>query len=90
MNNVKMTRKLPALLGGLIAIAGGVIASGQGRRSAGFLLILLGLAFVIYSLTIKEWCIVHAYGWGGARVWGATEFGTSLGECLKEKSWLDF
>jgi hypothetical protein len=90
MNDVRMTRKLPALVGGIIAIAGGLIAGSRGRRSAGIVLILLGLAFVIYSSTIKEWCTLHERGWGGMRVWGDTEFGSSLGECLREKDWFEF
>jgi hypothetical protein len=89
MNEVRWTWKAPAMIAGIVAVFGGLVATTRGRIIAGVIIIGVGIAFVSYSLTIKEWCAVRQSGWGG-QAWGQGGFGGSLGECLKQKGWLSF
>ena len=85
---VKWTAKLPAIILGVLSLLGAGIATRQGRVIAGVVLIILGLAFVIYSFTIKEWCELHAYAWQNA--WGELSFNGTLGECIRQRSIFSF
>jgi hypothetical protein len=85
---VKWTAKLPMLVAGVIAIVGGLGFSRRGWASIGFVLILLGAAFVIYSFTLKSWCELHEGAWGG--IWGEMSFKGTLGECIRNKSLFSF
>jgi hypothetical protein len=50
--------------------------------------LLLGVAFIGYSLLLKEWCGLAQTGWGQGH-FGQTGFGGQLGECLKQKGWFE-
>ena len=86
---VQWTRKAPALLSGLVSVIGGLILTRRGAISAGLLLILLGVAFVTYSFTLKDWCAGIQHGWSGG-AWGNSGFGGNLGECIRSKTWFEF
>lgn len=88
MNEVRWTAKGPALIAGLLALALSMVATARGRLILAGVLLVLGTAFLTYSLTLKQWCELHHGAWGGA--WGETSFDVTLGECLKEKGWLSF
>lgn len=85
---VRWTAKLPAIVLGVVSLLGAGIATKWGRAIAGAVLLLLGIAFVTYSFTIKDWCVLNAYAW--TNQWGELSFNRSLGECIREKSWLSF
>lgn len=52
------TSKLPALLGGLLAIIVGYLLASRGGRFVllGIILMAAGMWAVIYSATVHEWC----------------------------------
>jgi hypothetical protein len=58
--------------------------------SVASVVILLLLAFVVYSLVFKTWCARHERGWAGEQTWGENSFGDDAGKCVKEKSWFVF
>ena len=89
MNKVRWTWKAPALIAGVALAALGLVTTTRGRIIAGLAIIILGAAFVAYSMTIKDFCAVHQHGWHGG-TWGQTGFGGQLGECLAEKGWFSF
>ena len=89
LSQVRFTRKAPALLSGLVSVIGGLILTRRGAISAGLLLILLGVVFVTYSFTLKDWCAGIQHGWSGG-AWGNSGFGGNLGECVRQKSWFAF
>jgi hypothetical protein len=53
------------------------------------LVILLLLAFLVYSMAFKVWCSQHERGWAGEQTWGQNTFG-DVGKCVKEKSLFSF
>lgn len=83
------TAKGPTLIAGLILILAGLFASSRRAFVLAAVLVALGLAFVGYSLTIKNWCELHGTEFGQS-AWGAGGFGGGIGDCLKEKGWLSF
>jgi len=85
---VKWTAKLPMLAAGVIAIVGGLGFSRRGWASIGFVLILLGAAFVIYSFTLKSWCELNQNAW--QNTWGELSFNGTLGECIRQRPILSF
>ena len=85
---VKWTAKLPAIILGVLSLLGAGIATRQGRVIAGLVLIILGLAFVIYSFTVKEWCTLNQNAWQNN--WGDLSFNGSLGECIRQRSVFSF
>lgn len=59
--------------------------------AVGVLVVLLVLAFVIYSLIWKVWCTQHERGWGGGvQTWGTEAYSMDVGECRKSKSLFSF
>jgi hypothetical protein len=58
--------------------------------SVASVVILLLLAFVVYSFAFKTWCARHERGWAGEQTWGENSFGDDVGKCVKEKSWFVF
>lgn len=82
---IAWTAKGPALIAGLVAIVLAMVATARGRLILAGVLLFLGAAFLTYSLTLKQWCVAHHGGWGGA--WGENAFGDTLGDCIKEKGW---
>jgi len=89
LSQVRFTRKAPALVLGLVSSIGGLLATKRGAVSAGLFLILLGVAFVTYSFTLKDWCAGIQHGWSGG-AWGNSGFGGNLGECIGSKTWFEF
>ncbi len=89
MNDVKWTAKGPALLAGIVLILVGLLSTWRGRIIAGVVLVALGLAFVGYSLTIKNWCELRGADYGQS-AWGSSGFGGGIGDCVREKGWLSF
>jgi hypothetical protein len=64
-------------------------AGGLWGSVAGVIILLL-LAFVVYSVAFKTWCARHERGWAGEQTWGENSFGDDAGRCVKEKSWFVF
>lgn len=89
MGDVRWTAKLPTLAAGIVLILAGLFASTRRATAAAIILIALGLAFVGYSLTIKDWCELKPTTMGQS-AWGQGGFGGGIGECLKAKGWLSF
>jgi hypothetical protein len=83
---VKWTAKLPLLVGGLLLLIIGLVATARGRLVIAAIAILLSALFVSYSYTIKDWCEVRT-----GNAWGVGQWGThSFGDCAKLKGWWRF
>lgn len=85
-NDVTWTAKLPALIAGAALILAGLVSlCGRWKYAAigGALLILAGVGFVGWSLSIKEWCVVNE------RSAFSSAFSPSLRGCLRQKGWLE-
>ena len=83
--DVRWTAKLPTLAIGIVLVIAAVIASSRRATIAAIILLLSGVAFVGYSLTIKDWCEVKGLAWGQLG-YGQHAFGA----CWKQKGWLSF
>lgn len=83
-DNTQLTNKLPALVVGILLLLGALLTSKHSRIIA-VLLALTGCAFVGYSLTIKDWCVIND---GGSAF--SSAFSPSLNQCLREKGWLEW
>lgn len=83
------TAKGPALIAGLILILIGIFAGSRRSLMLAAVLVLIGMAFVGYSLTIKDWCQLRGAELG-TTAWGGGGFGGGIGDCLKSKHWLSF
>ena len=83
-NEVRWTAKLPALIAGVFFLLAGAVGL---RRSLvlGGVLMLLGAAFIGYSLTIKEWCAQVNYQQSAF----SSAFAPSFHGCLRQKGWLE-
>jgi hypothetical protein len=72
------------------------LGASQGRGagylwgSAASVVILLLLAFVVYSMAFKTWCARHERGWDGEQTWGQNSFGDDAGKCVQSKSLFSF
>jgi hypothetical protein len=55
--------------------------------SVGILIALL-IAFIIYSMAFKAWCLQYERTWGGT--WGEKTFSAERGKCIREKSLFNF
>jgi hypothetical protein len=55
--------------------------------SVGILIALL-IAFIIYSVAFKAWCVQYERTWGGT--WGEKTFSADRGNCIISKSLLAF
>lgn len=70
----------------------GALASMRGAWViVGIFVLLLLVAFVIYSVAVKEWCAQHERGWDGTQqVWGEKDFSDDIGVCIRSKSLFSF
>lgn len=84
---VEWTAKLPALLAAIALVLGALLAHAKGFRLVAAVLAALALAFLGYSLTIKEWCStrgqIAASGFSSA-------FAPTFAQCAKQKGWMSF
>lgn len=84
MSDVRWTAKLPMMLAGLTLVAAGLFASSRHAAVTAIIVVVLGAAFVGYSLTIKDWCAAKAS-------WGNAGFGQhAFGQCLLAKGYFAF
>ena len=88
MSDVRWTEKLATLAIGLAVCAIGVsiitkFIPAQHFRLAGIALILIGVGFVSYSLSVKQWC-------GSPRAFNTAFHSQSFESCLRQKGWLAF
>ncbi len=85
---VTWTAKLPTLAAGIILALAGVIVWAYGKSKSAtitaLVLLTLGAAFIGYSMTIKEWCVVNQKSAFSAA------FSPSLRGCLRMKGWAEF
>lgn len=88
MMETKWTDKLPALVVGVLLLLTGLFATWKGRIAAGIILAVLGLGFVGYSATIKDWCEMKGTTLGQT-AWG-NGFGASFDQCLRQKGYFSF
>lgn len=85
-SEVHWTAKLPLLIAGILVGLVGIVAV-LWRKSPlitalGVLLLLVAVGFIGWSMTIKDWCIMHS-DFGG-------DFSPDLAGCLKLKGWFQF
>ena len=83
----KLTAKLPLLIGGLLLLLGGAFIAARGTTKAvigGSVLISGGLAAIIWSASIHNWCVPDDMKWGN-RPFNQMRFHDgppSLNDCL--------
>jgi hypothetical protein len=64
------------------------VTRARGLVVAGIVVVALA-AFVVYSITLKEWCEAQQQGWNGG-AWGTTGLGGEIGQCIRDKSIFSF
>lgn len=87
-SGAQWTSKLPALAAAVLFILAAAVMAVYGRSPrvtiAAVLVLLLGVGFAGYSLTVKEWCVPSERpAFSGA-------FAPSLRGCLRLKGWTEF
>jgi hypothetical protein len=89
-DRVAWTAKLPLLIAGILFIVAGVleVAVGRGRMwlIIGLATIILGSAFIGYSIAIKDWCV---YRPGMAISAFSGSFAADFNACARTKGWLE-
>jgi hypothetical protein len=69
-------------------VGAGISARRVSVAAVGILLLLL-IAFAVYSFAFKVWCARYERAWA-SEAWGTKIFGEELGNCVEDKSWLSF
>jgi disulfide bond formation protein DsbB len=88
-HSVEWTRKGPALIVGIVlGIIGLFVWAFDKSKSAtiaAFVLIMFSLAFIGYSMTIKDWCKQTDPNSSFSK-----EFSMEFRQCIQSKSWFEF